>query len=482
MPLRAFLAALLAAAFPALATPQPRDATDMWFDPEESGWGLNVIHQGDTLFATLFVYGSNGQPTWFVGSALTGGPGAYAGALSACEGPWFGGPFSAGPVTCREVGSMRFEPGDAAAMVEYTVDGVRVAKQVRRFSFRRPSLSGTYEGYMLQPAGGGGAEVRRDDLTFQVRDTGTSFEMDTTSDSQAPCLWRGTPGANGQLQSVGGTFQCSGGRTGTWSMTVDPATEGLTGTFSGDGITAGRIAAARAEGEVRMQGHGWRNDMWFLPGESGWGLNVIEQGDILFATLFVYDRERRARWYVASSLTAQGGSSDGTLSYSGALAESTGPYFGSAFNPAAVMRREVGTMLLTTRADGTASLGYTVDGVQVTKQLQRFAFRKQDFSGSYIGSYEHDRQAVIVIDDSGAEFRMRLEDRFGGMGICDFVAPSAQVGSLRTMTGTYSCTTRSGTFTMRHATVSAHGFTARFDSPMFAFRSFVDGHISGARQ
>ena len=332
---------------------------------------------------------------------------------------------------------------------------------------------------MLQP---GGAEVRRDDLTFNVRDNGTTFEMDTTGDSQAPCLWRGTSSPNGQLQTVSGTFQCSGGRTGPWSMTVDPTTEGFTGTFTGDGITAGRIAAARADGQVRMQGYGWRNDMWFLPSESGWGLNVIEQGDILFATLFVYDQQRRPRWYVASSLAAQGGSSDGTLSYAGALGEATGPYFGTAFNPSAVSRRDVGTMLLTTRADGSASLGYTVDGVQVTRQLQRFAFRKQDLSGRYFGSYEHDRQALITIDDSGPEFRMQLEDRFGGMGTCNFVAPSVQVGSLRMMTGTYACGTQGGSFTMRHGTVSAHGFTARFDSPRFDFRPIIEGHIGGVRR
>jgi hypothetical protein len=56
-----------------------------------------------------------------------------------------------------------------------------------------------------------------------------------------------------------------------------------------------------------------------------------------------------------------------TVAYSGALAESTGPYYGTSFNPAAVARRIVGSMTLTTRADGTASLSYSVDGVAVQK-------------------------------------------------------------------------------------------------------------------
>jgi hypothetical protein len=305
--------------------------------------------------------------------------------------------------------------------------------------------------------------------------------MDSSSDSQGPCTWRGTVTQRGPFESIDGGYQCAG-RGGSWSMGVDPTTEGFTGVFSGDGITSGRIAAARRTGDVRMQGSGWRNDMWFDARESGWGLNVIEQGDTLFATLFVYDAQRRPRWYVASSLTQQGDAADGRVTYTGALFESTGPYFGTAFNPSAVTRREVGQMSFQASADGLGYLAFTVDGVRVDKVVQRFAFRKQDFSGTYLGSYAHDRQAVITIDDNGAEFRMQLQDRFGGMGSCNFVAPFAQIGSLRVMSGTYSCGSRTGSFVMQHATVSAEGFTARFDTPMFDFRAIANGHIAGVRR
>ena len=479
MRLRSLLAAVLAAAVsPVLATPQARNATDMWFDPAESGWGLNLIHQGDTLFGTLFVYDTNGQPKWFVASSLSGGPSAYSGALLECAGPGIAEPFGASVVTCGSVGTMRFELGEGTAVVDYTVGNVRVAKQVRRFSFRRPSLSGVYEGYIVQP----GATREQDDWTFQVQDIGSTITMIASSDSQGSCDYTGTPGQDGQLETVTGTFRCNGGtRTGTFSMRVDPSTEGFTGSFDGDGFASGRIAAARSEGAVRMQGFGWRNDMWFTPAESGWGLNVIEQGDVLFATLFVYDAQRRPRWYVASSLLPNGDAADGSATYSGALHENTGPYYGTAFNPAAVTSRPVGQMFFQPRADGTADLSYSVDGVQVSKRLQRFAFRKQDFSGSYLGSYDHDRQAVITIDDSG-DFRMQLVDRFGGMGTCTFVAPFAQAGSLRLMSGSYTCGTRTGSFVMQHATVSAHGFTARFDSPMFDFDVMTNAHIGGVRR
>ena len=482
MLLRILAAALCAVVLPVLATPQNRDVTDMWFDPAESGWGVNFIHQGNTLFATLFVYGADRQPKWFVAPNVSGDGGVYTGHLQDCTGPWFGAAFDPGSVSCRDVGPLRFEPGEGQGNFEYTIDNVHVTKQVRRFSFRRIPLQGVYEGYLVQPAMSGSAEVRRDDLTLVVTEDGNgNFSMDSSSDSESPCRWLGTETQAGQLVHVEGTFQCAG-RSGAWSMTVDPTTEGFTGRFDGDGFFTGRIAAARRTGDVRMQGSGWRNDMWFIPAESGWGLNVIEQGDTLFATLFVYDSARRPRWYVASELAQQGDAADGRVTYSGALNEATGPYFGGAFSPAAVVPRQVGQMSFQARPDGTGTLTYAIDGIQVTKQVQRFAFRKQDFSGSYLGSYAHDRQADITIADGGADFRMTLVDRFGGLGTCNFVAPYAQVGSLRVMNGTYTCGTRTGSFAMRDATVSASGFTARFDSPMFDFRAIANGHIAGVRR
>ncbi|HYC37782.1 MAG TPA: hypothetical protein VEC19_15245 [Usitatibacter sp.] len=480
MPARALLAGfLLALAFPVLATPQPRNATDMWFDPAESGWGLNLIHQGDTLFGTLFVYDTDGQPKWLVASALVGGPTSYSGALHECAGPWFGGSFSSVEVACNAVGTMRFDLGDSTAVVDYTVGNVRVAKQVQRFTFRPVTLSGSYEGYILEAGG----QRNQEDWTFHVTENGSSFSMSASSDSEGICDYTGVSSQNGQYKTVSGSFRCNGGtRSGSWSMTVDPTTEGFSGSFVGDGFTNGRIAGARISGQLRMQGLGWRNDMWFIPSESGWGLNVIEQGDTLFATLFVYDAQRRPRWYVASSLAQQGDATDGSVTYSGPLHSNTGPYFGTAFNPSAVGGRQVGQMSFRARADGTGELAYSVDNVQVTKTVQRFAFHKQNFSGTYLGSYEHDRQAEIAIDDSGTEFRMQLVDLYGGAGTCTFVAPYMQLGSLRSMVGTFTCGSTGGTFSMRHATVSGQGFTARFDSPLFAFRVMANEHIGGARR
>ena len=44
------------------------------------------------------------------------------------------------------------------------------------------------------------------------------------------------------------------------------------------------------------------SDLWWNAAESGWGIHVTQQGDVLFAVLFVYDDQQRPRFFVASSM------------------------------------------------------------------------------------------------------------------------------------------------------------------------------------
>lgn len=72
--------------------------SDLWWNPQESGWGVNVVQQLETAFVTLFVYAPDGSPTWYVAPAArithhgTGGP-LFTGTLYRTRGPWHGGPF-----------------------------------------------------------------------------------------------------------------------------------------------------------------------------------------------------------------------------------------------------------------------------------------------------------------------------------------------------------------------------------------------------
>ena len=93
----AALLTCLAASLPAAATTYSVDFTDMWYNANESGWGVNVIQQSDIIFATLFVYGADNTPRWYVtGSGLQGSGGStFSGSLYSTTGPYFGGAFNA---------------------------------------------------------------------------------------------------------------------------------------------------------------------------------------------------------------------------------------------------------------------------------------------------------------------------------------------------------------------------------------------------
>lgn len=115
---------------------------DLWWNAAESGWGVNVTHQGDILFATLFTYAANGQGLWLVMSGGVRQPdGSYLGDLHQTTGPAFNAqpftPIGAGNV--RRVGTMQFRfSSGTQGTLNYTVDGVQVAKTITRQVFGSP--------------------------------------------------------------------------------------------------------------------------------------------------------------------------------------------------------------------------------------------------------------------------------------------------------------------------------------------------------
>lgn len=109
---------------------------DLWWNAAESGWGVSVTHQDDTLFAALFTYGASGQDIWWVMSAgVRQADGSYLGALYQTTGPAFNAnPFTPiGPSNVTQVGTMRFTFGSGTnGTLTYTVNGISVTKAITR--------------------------------------------------------------------------------------------------------------------------------------------------------------------------------------------------------------------------------------------------------------------------------------------------------------------------------------------------------------
>src|SRR5262249_6705530 len=70
------------------------------------------------------------------------------------------------------------------------------------------------------------------------------------------------------------------------------------------------------------------SDLWWNPNESGWGIQLTQRSDVIFATLFVYDRATSPIWYSATLEPVKG-----SLSWTGQLMRCNGPWFGAAFDP-----------------------------------------------------------------------------------------------------------------------------------------------------
>jgi len=68
--LRTVIAAIAVAC--ALAAPTAHAAAtanevaDLWWNASESGWGIQLSQQHETVFATMYVYGPDGSPDFYV--------------------------------------------------------------------------------------------------------------------------------------------------------------------------------------------------------------------------------------------------------------------------------------------------------------------------------------------------------------------------------------------------------------------------------
>ena len=109
-------------------------------------------------------------------------------------------------------------------------------------------------------------------------------------------------------------------------------------------------------------------DLWWNPGESGWGLAIAQQGSVMFLAWYVYDANGKPTWYVASNCAVSG------TSCSGALYRTSGPAFGSTFDPTAVKVTQAGTVSVTFSDPNNGVLSYTVNGVTATKSITRQTF------------------------------------------------------------------------------------------------------------
>jgi hypothetical protein len=122
---------------------------DLWWAApagSESGWGMNLTHQDDTIFAAWFTYDLDNSPLWMVMAAGLTAPGTYTGSLYTGTGPAFNSvPFDPALVSPVPAGTatLTFKDGNSAKF-DYSVQlagmtsAVTQSKQITRQVFRVP--------------------------------------------------------------------------------------------------------------------------------------------------------------------------------------------------------------------------------------------------------------------------------------------------------------------------------------------------------
>jgi len=259
-------------AFAAAETASPNYQGLWWNSPpeSESGWGINLAHQGDIIFATWYTYDADGKGWWLSMTAYKTAERTYSGTLIEASGPAFSAvPFNPDRVTRNAVGVGTFVFRDLdSGTFTYTVKGEQQTKFITRMAY-------------------------------------------------GP---------------------------------VPTCTEG----------TRAELVAAKNY-----------QDLWWVPDgtESGWGINLAHQGDIVFATWYTYGGDGRPQWLSATAFPI------GQGIYSGQLIRTTGPAFkASPFDPAMVTRSVVGTATFTFANGNSGQFEYTLDGVHQAKAITRLMF------------------------------------------------------------------------------------------------------------
>jgi len=212
-----------------------------------------------------------------------------------------------------------------------------------------------------------------------------------TYDTDGTGLWLVMPNGSSATANMytGALYRTSGPRFDAFDTTKVVATQVGTATFTFGDSNTGTFAytvngVSQTKSIIRetfatpvptctaggTYGTNYQDLWWHGASESGWGINITHQGDIIFATWFTYDTTGKGMWIVMAN-----GAKTGAGVYSGALYQTTGPVFSSVpFVPANVMVNPVGTGTFTFTDASTGTFAYTLNGVTQTKTITREGF------------------------------------------------------------------------------------------------------------
>jgi len=186
-------------------------------------------------------------------------------------------------------------------------------------------------------------------------------------------------------------------------------------------------------------------------------MQLVQNNNTLFATIFVYNPANLPIWYSGTLFSTGINPATGAPSFAGDLYETRGPWLGATpYQPSQVQLAKVGTISFTSPAVETGVLTYSVNGVSVTKQVQRQTLVFDNYSGTFLGTYSVDRTNCSNPANNGrstflTSFAINHSTNAmtivaaitNGIGTftCTFSGAYSQAGRMAAVNSTYACTT-----------------------------------------
>jgi hypothetical protein len=130
--------------------------TGLWWNSDESGWGVTLTQQFDVIFVTLFTYDSNGNPYWYVASDCRITDAGCTGILyEVKEGEELAATWD-GTDDAVVVGNLSFVFSDNhTGSMTFTINGVTGSKQITRQVFNTLSPGAAMSALWYNPAESG---------------------------------------------------------------------------------------------------------------------------------------------------------------------------------------------------------------------------------------------------------------------------------------------------------------------------------------
>jgi len=237
-------------------------------------------------------------------------------------------------------------------------------------------------------------------------------------------------------------------------------------------------------------------DIYYIPAESGWGVNVVQSGtdfNFMFVTFFVYGPDNKPTWYTAQlTLDASG-------NFNGPLIATTGTFYAMPWKASDLTAPTVGTASFQPTSAYTAKLVYTVTtpppmAATVTKLIQRQSLTPIAIGGTYVGgqsgAYSGCNSASnngpytdffdLQVNQTGTSVTFNFT--YGGSLTCTMSGTLTQFGQLYTIpTTAYTCSDGLNTnASMTEIKATALGIEGKFAAPAVGGGCREDATFAGA--